>query len=145
MKLVDREETILIVIGEATDAGGDRTVAVTLCREIDSRADGQAYRRAVIVGDIEFLDRPELHRHPTIVVGGPGANVLAQRFVRELPTLWQQEDRCFVQAELDESRRVALWGADATATSRAADAFLSEGFLEVLLDRVWRTRPTTQM
>lgn len=149
MKLVDRDETVLLVIGMDREADGpddrDRDLAETIRKEIDGRADGQPYRRAVVVGAQEFLDRPELHRHPTISVGGPGVNPVSERLVGELPTLWRHEDRAFVQAELDDSRRIAVWGMDASATGLAVDAFLTEGYLDVLLDRIWRVKPTTFM
>ena len=140
MKLVDREETIMVVVG-GDGTSGDRPAAAELKQAIDARANGQSYRRAVVIGDAEYLDRPDLHRHPTIAIGGPGVNVVAQRLVDDLPMRWQHEDRSFLQADLDDTHRVALWGMDAAATAKAVEAFLSEGYLDVLLDRVWRFRP----
>ena len=145
MKLVDVSETVMIVVGAAERAERDRALAETLCREIDGRADGQPYRRAVVVADVEFLERPELHRHPTIAVGGPGVNAVVQRLVDELPTMWEQDERAFVQGEFDEVKRVAIWGTDAAATARAVEAFLTGGYLDLLLDRIWRARPTVWM
>lgn len=146
MKLIDRDETVVVVIGgTGEDDSGDRPIAEVLRREIDGRADGQAYRRAVVLTDAEFLDSPGLHRNPTITIGGPGVNAVAQRLVAELPTMWQHEDRSFVQAELEESRRIAIWGMDRVCTAKAVEAFLQEGFLDILLDRIWRLKPTTWM
>lgn len=150
MKLIDRDETVIVVVGGIRDDeergdDRDRTLAITLCREIDGRADGQPYRRAVLVADQEFLDRPDLHRHPTISVGGPGVNAVAERLVAELPTMWRHEDKAFVQAELEDSRRIAIWGMDAAATAKALEAFTTEGFLDVLLDRIWRVKPIAFM
>ena len=130
---------MVVVGGDGTS--GDRPAAAELKQAIDARANGQSYRRAVVIGDAEYLDRPDLHRHPTIAIGGPGVNVLAQRLVDDLPMRWQHEDRSFLQADLDDTHRVALWGMDAAATAKAVEAFLSEGYLDVLLDRVWRFRP----
>ena len=130
---------MVVVGGDGT--GGDRPAAAELKQAIDARANGQSYRRAVVIGDAEYLDRPDLHRHPTIAIGGPGVNVVAQRLVDDLPMRWQHEDRSFLQADLDDTHRVALWGMDAAATAKAVEAFLSEGYLDVLLDRVWRFRP----
>ena len=144
MKLVDREETIMVVVG-GDGMGGDRPAAAELKEAIDARANGQPYRRAVLIGDAEFVERPELHRHPTIAIGGPGVNVVSQRLVDDLPMRWQHEDRAFLQADLDLTNRVALWGMDAAATARAVGAFLSEGYLDALLDRVWRFRPGSFM
>ena len=92
MKLVDREETILIVVGDTDANDPDRQVADILCQEITDRGGGLPYRRAVLVGDGEFLDHPDLHRHPTVTIGGPGVNAAAQQLVRELPTVWREAD-----------------------------------------------------
>ena len=100
---------------------------------------------AVVIGDAEFLDRPDLHRHPTIAIGGPGVNVVSQRLVDDLPMRWQHKDRAFLQADLDNTNRVALWGMDAASTAQAVAAFLSEGYLDALLDRIWRFRPGSLM
>lgn len=144
MKLVDREETIMVVVG-GDGTGRDRPAAAELKLAIDARANGQSYRRAVVIGDAEFLDRPDLHRHPTIAIGGPGVNVVSQRLVDDLPMRWQHEDRAFLQADLDNTNRVALWGMDAASTAQAVAAFLSEGYLDALLDRIWRFRPGSLM
>ena len=145
MKLVDREETVIVVVGGAGAEAVDRPLALKICGEIDGRADGRPYRRALVVSDAEFLESPDLHRHPTIAIGGPGANAVVGRLVAELPTMWQHEDQAFVQAEMDDARRVAVWGMDRTATARAVEAFLTEGYLDVLLDRIWRVKPAAWM
>ncbi|MGE0443480.1 MAG: hypothetical protein AB7L66_06030 [Gemmatimonadales bacterium] len=145
MKLIDRDETVVVVVGGAGEPPPDRPLADNIRREIDGRADGRPYRRAVVVSDAEFLESPELHSHPTIAIGGPGANAVVQRLVSELPTLWQREERAFVQAEIDDARRVALWGMDREATAQAVEAFLIEGYLDALLERIWRTKPTVWM
>ncbi len=142
MKLLDRDETILVVVG-AAGAGRerDRLVAGSLKVEIDRRGEGLTYRRAVVVADESYLGRPELHRHPTIAIGGPGVNAVSQYYAAELPTVWQDEERSFVQAELDgESKRIVLWGMDAGATEQAVEVFVSRGFLALLLERIWRVR-----
>jgi hypothetical protein len=144
MKLVDREETVMVVVG-GDGSNRDRPSAVALKEAIDARANGQAYRLAVVIGDAEFLDRPELHRHPTIAVGGPGVNAVSQRLVDALPMRWQHEERSFLQADLDDTNRVALWGMDADSTAAAVSAFMAEGYLEAMLDRIWRFRPGSMM
>lgn len=141
MKLVDRDETVLVVVG-ARETTRDRPFADTVRDAVDARGNGQFYRRAVVVGDAEYLDRPELHRHPTIAVGGPGVNAVSQRLVSESPAMWQSEDRAFVQGDIEGiPKRVVIWGMDAAATGRAVDAFVSEGMLDLLLDRIWRFKP----
>jgi hypothetical protein len=144
VRFVDTEETVMLVTGSAVTAlERDRPMALELKRAIDARGDQHHYRRALLVRDEEYLDSPELHRHPTIAIGGPGVNAVVQQYAPELPTVWQEEEKAFVQADLDEQsrKRVALWGMDSGSTAQAIDAFIVQGFLDVLLDRIWRIRP----
>ena len=147
MRFVDREETVMVVMGSAHAAQErDRPIALALKREIDSRGDCHLHRRAFLVGDSQYLDSPELHRHPTIAIGGPGVNAVVQQYAPELPTVWQVEERAFVQAELTDGnqKRVALWGMDANGTAQAVDAFIAQGFLDTLLERIWVIRPVLE-
>jgi len=144
VKLLDPNETVVVVHGSAESAlGRDRDLAFALQREIDARGNGHTYRRAVVVADAPFLERPQLHGHPTIAVGGPGVNAVAQQFVGELATAWQDEERSFVQIDLEsEVKRATLWGMNGDATAQAIDAFIGQGMLDVFLDRIWRIRPS---
>jgi hypothetical protein len=144
VRFIDREETVMLVMGSAVVAQErDRPIAILLKREIDSRGDRHHYRRALLVGDAQYLDSPELHRHPTIAIGGPGVNAVVQQYAPELPTVWQVEERAFVQVEIEDGKekRVALWGMDAGGTAQAVDAFIAQGFLDALLQRIWVIRP----
>jgi hypothetical protein len=142
VKLLDRHETVLVIIG----TGGarpehDRRLAERLQQDIDRRGEGLTYRRAVLLSDDSFLRRPGLQHHPTIAVGGPGVNAVAHYYAASLPTVWREEERSFVQAELEDgAQRVALWGMDAATTARAVHAFVSQGFLDAMLERIWRLR-----
>ena len=141
MKLLDTEETIVVVTGGSTEAERDRTLALWLQSEIDRRGDGQAYRRAVVTDDQWYLDSGMLQQHPTIAIGGPGVNAVTQHFATQLPTLVNDGERMYVQADFDaDVKRVGLWGADAAATSAAVDAFVVHGHLDELLRRIWRFR-----
>lgn len=141
MKLVDHDETIVLVTGASgheADAR-DRLHALRLQEEIDQRGGGPSYRRAVLVGDAWYLESPRLHRHPTIAVGGPGVNAVAQEFASALPLVWQLEQEAFIQADLDgPPRRACLWGANSAGTAKAVEAFVTEGWLQALLDRAWQ-------
>ena len=75
MKLVDTEETVVLVTGTSPTAEErDRPLAERLKAEIDRRGAGHAYRRAVVVGDASYLEHRIFHLNPTIAIGGPGAN-----------------------------------------------------------------------
>ena len=141
MKLVDPEETVVLVTGTSVTAEErDRPIAYRLKAEIDRRGAGHAYRRAVVVGDAWYLASQLLQANPTIAIGGPGVNGVTGELTAILPTIHAREDRIFVQADLEgEVKRVALWGADAAATAAAVEWFEAEG-LGDLLERIWRFR-----
>lgn len=145
MKLIDPEETIVLVTGSsASSGGGDRPAAERLKAEIDRRGAGHAYRRAVVVADHWYLENGLLQMNPTVAIGGPGANDVAREFSEALPTVYGRDQRVFVQAAFEnELKRAAVWGMDAAATAAAAEAFVSEGILDDLLERIWRFRVET--
>src|SRR5262249_22454986 len=142
MKLVDTEETVVLVTGSSiTSEERDRPLAYGLKAEIDRRGVGHAYRRAVVVADLWYLDNRIFHLNPTIAIGGPGANGVAQEFSSLLPPVHTAGDQVFIQVDFDgELKRAALWGANAAGTARAVETFLSGGYLDDLLARVWRFR-----
>jgi len=142
VKLVDTDETVVLVTGASLTAEErDRPLAYRLKAEIDRRGTGHAYRRAVVVADLWYLQNRIFHMNPTIAIGGPGANGVSHEFAEALPTVYSRDERVFVQADFeDELKRASLWGVDASCTSAAVDAFMSEGFLDDLLSRIWRFR-----
>jgi hypothetical protein len=142
MKLVDTDETIVLVTGSSITAEErDRPLAYRLKAEIDRRGTGHAYRRAVVVADLWYLDNRIFHLNPTIAIGGPGANGVAQEFSSLLPTVHTVGEQVFIQLDFEgELKRAALWGANAAGTATAVDTFLTGGYLDDLLGRVWRFR-----
>jgi hypothetical protein len=142
MKLVDTDETVVLVTGSSLPAEErDRPLAYLLKSEIDRRGEGLAYRRAVVVGDLWYLENRTFHQNPTIAIGGPGANGVAQEFSGILPTVYTSEERVFIQADFDgDPKRAALWGANAAATAEAVQVFAMQGLLDELLRRIWRFR-----
>lgn len=142
MKLVDTEETIVLVTGSSLTAEErDRPLAYGLKAEVDRRGAGHAYRRAVVVADLWYLQNRIFHLNPTIAIGGPGANGVSHDFAEALPTVYSQEDRVFVQVEFEgDLKRAALWGADASLTAVAVNVFMTQGYLDDLLSRIWRFR-----
>ncbi len=110
MKLVDTEETVVLVTGSSiTSEERDRPLAYRLKAEIDRRGTGHAYRRAVVVADLWYLDNRIFHLNPTIAIGGPGANGVAQEFSSQLPTVHSVDDQVFVQLDFEgELKRAAV-------------------------------------
>lgn len=142
MKLVDTDETIVLVTGASITAEErDRPLAYLLKAEIDRRGAGHAYRRAVVVADFWYLDNRIFHLNPTIALGGPGANGVSQEFSSVLPTLYNREEQVFVQADFEgELKRATVWGTNAAFTAAAVEVFMNQGFLDDLLERIWRFR-----
>jgi hypothetical protein len=142
VKLIDGEETIVIVIASELEPGHpDRLSADRLKAEIDSRGRGWSYRRAVVIDDEQWFETPMFHGAPVIAIGGPGANGVSAKMAGELPAVWTDADRVVIQAELAEGqRRVALWGNDRHATTEAVHTFITRGWLDEFLDRCWRFR-----
>lgn len=142
MKLVDTDETVVIVTGSDLRAEErDRPTAYRLKQEIDQRSDGQVFRRAVVVGDNWFLENGIFHLNPSIAVGGPGVNGLSAQLAQQVPVTWSQDQRCYIQTDFDgDPKRALLWGMDAESTMNAVQAFVAQGFLEDLLRRIWRFR-----
>lgn len=140
MKLVDADATILVVTGAGPGAvEKDGPLARWLAAEVDQRGGGIAYHRAVVLPDTEYLRSPMLHGNPTIAVGGPGTNQVAQHMSPLLPMVWNRGDQSFVQMAPDRAgRQVALWGMTAEATRDAVEAFVEQGMLDELLERFWR-------
>ncbi len=142
MKLVDTDETVVLVTGSSPAAEErDRPLAYRLKAEIDRRGAGHAYRRAVVVADLWYLQNHIFQHNPTIAIGGPGVNGVSNDLAELLPTVYSRDERVFVQAEFEgELKRASLWGVDASCTSTAVDVFMAEGYLDDLLGRIWRFR-----
>jgi hypothetical protein len=142
MKLIDTDETVVIVTGSDLRAEErDRPTAYRLKQEIDNRSDGQPFRRAVVVGDAWYLENRIFHLNPSIAIGGPGVNGLAAELSQGVALLWSQDQRAYVQADFEgDPKRAVLWGMDAEATMVAVQAFVTQGFLDDLLRRIWRFR-----
>jgi hypothetical protein len=147
VKLVDTDETVVLVTGAALTAEErDRPLAYLLKAEIDRRGAGHAYRRAVVVTDLWYLDNRIFHLNPTIALGGPGANAVAHDFSTVLPTVYNRDEQVFVQADFEgDLKRAALWGVNAAATGAAVEVFTTQGFLDDLLARIWRFRVGTYL
>jgi hypothetical protein len=143
MKLVDTEDTVLVVTGIDVPAEmNDRPLAYRLKAEFDRRGGGRPFRAGLVVSDAWFAQNRIFHLCPVVSVGGPGVNALAASLVEDLPFLVKREDRVFVQGSWDgDQRRVSLWGMDRVATAEAVEAFLTEGYCDAFLRKVWKAKP----
>ncbi|MDQ3207625.1 MAG: hypothetical protein M3Q37_03370 [Gemmatimonadota bacterium] len=142
MKLVDTDETVVLVTGSSLTAEErDRPLAYRLKAEIDRRGAGHAYRRAVVVADIWYQQNRIFQLNPTIAIGGPGANGVSHDFAETLPTVYARDERVFLQADFEaEAKRASLWGIDASCTAASVEVFMTQGYLDNLLSLIWRFR-----
>jgi hypothetical protein len=140
MKLIDTDETILIVTGSDIPAEmNDRPVAYGLKSEIDRLGAGQPWRSAVVVSDRWYADSRLFHLCASVAIGGPGVNAIAAEWVDELPMLSSEGERIFVQGAWDADRkRASLWGLDRVATAMAVESFVRAGHCADFLNHAWR-------
>jgi hypothetical protein len=123
----ERAIPILIVVGTSLRAEeADRPLAYYLKQQIEERAGEATPARACVVADLRWLHDESFQSLPTISLGGPGVNVLAHRWVEDLPVAMAVDERFYIQMdpELDEPR-VSIWGMDNSQTQVAVSAFLT--------------------
>ena len=136
---------VLLVTGSVPRAEEmDRPLAYFLKQEIDRRAGLDPRRKAVVVGDLWYLQNAVAHNQPTISVGGPAVNALSAAFYRALPVALAVEDLLLIQMDPAlKDLRAAVWGIDHEHTRVAVATFAQERFLGAYLKAAWgkRRRP----
>ncbi|MBX6315923.1 MAG: hypothetical protein IRY99_23870 [Isosphaeraceae bacterium] len=133
-----RARLLLIVTGSSLRAEEvDRPLAYYLKQQVEGRlarlAGTGGALRVLVVADLRWLQDAALQGLPTISVGGPGVNLLARKWLEELPVSLAVEEHYFIQMdpELDEPR-VSVWGMDNATTQIAVSAFIQR-FLDRFL------------
>jgi hypothetical protein len=130
---------LLIVTGSLLRAEeADRPLAYYLKREIESRLaeqdPGLSPLKVQVVADFRWIHEDALHPLPTISLGGPGVNALAQQWLDELPLSLKVDDHYFIQMDPDlDEPRVSIWGMDNADTQIAVAAFIQR-YLPRFLD-----------
>ena len=121
---------LLIVTGSTLRAEEvDRPLAYYLKQRIEqyqeeNEPDGGPMTVRVISDFRWFHDEP-LQTLPTISVGGPGVNALAQRWLEEVPVSLAFDERYYLQMDPDlDDPRVSIWGMDNPTTQIAVAVFL---------------------
>lgn len=136
----DERRPFLIVTGSSIRAEEvDRPLAYYLRKEVDDGLNGRAAAgspyRVVVVSDLRWLHDETFQQLPTLSVGGPGVNLLAHRWLEELPLSLAVEDQYFLQMDPDlDELRASIWGMDNPTTQIAVSAFVGR-FLPRFLDR----------
>ena len=88
-----------------------------------------------VVADFRWIHDEPLQSLPTISLGGPGVNALAQRWLEEVPVSLAYNERYFIQMDPDLAEiRASIWGMDNATTQIATSVFLDR-FLPRFLKR----------
>jgi hypothetical protein len=137
---------ILIVTGSTLRGEEmDRPLAYYLKQQIERalavRAvdDDYVIPSVIVIADFRWMNEEILQIFPTISVGGPGVNALAQRWLEDLPLSLAVDNQYYIHMdpELTEAR-ASLWGMDNPNTQIAVALFV-ERFLSRFLDRAEET------
>ena len=128
---------LLIVTGSTLRAEElDRPLAYYLQQEVD-----RALRRlnlpfqTRVVADFRWMNDDDLQVAPTISVGGPGVNHLAQTWFDEVPFSLAVDEQYCIQMDPDLAEpRVSIWGMDNATTQIAVSVFINR-FLPQFLEQ----------
>ncbi len=118
----------------------DRPLAYYLKQQIErslseASADGLEGYVVRVVADIRWIHDEPLQALPTISLGGPGVNALAERWLEEVPVSLAFNERYFIQMDPDLTEpHVSIWGMDNSTTQIAVSVFVNR-FLPRFLDR----------
>lgn len=122
--------TILIVVGAHLRAEiADRTTAYWLRdRVITSLASARERSPepddVIVCTDVWYLNTDDLRTRPTISLGGPAVNAFTAYLADKLPSALAIEGEFVVQYDTETAEPLAAcWGADASGTRTAAEAF----------------------
>lgn len=135
------ERMLLIVTGSTLRAEEvDRPLAYYLKHQVEAsmEADSASLEPLFpvrVIADFRWLHEDPLQRLPTISLGGPGVNALAQRWLEDLPVSLAVDEQYYIQMDPDlEEPHVSIWGMDNPTTQIAVSAFVQK-FLPKFLSR----------
>ena len=136
----DIRSTVLVVVGHGLlPEEVDRPVAYELRRAINAQGRAAESEVGVVLTDLWMLNNEMAEFFPAIAVGGPGVNAFTAQIYEQLPLAFSKGQQVFIQMESEGAgRRAAVWGMDDEGTREGIRIFLSDGFLDRFLDRVWR-------
>jgi hypothetical protein len=133
----DSPRLLLIVTGSKLRAEEmDRPLAYYLKQQVELASErlGLAFQ-ALVVADFRWMNDEPLQALPTISVGGPGVNHLAQTWFDEVPFSLAVDDQYCIQMDPDLAEpRVSIWGMDNATTQIAVSVFINR-FLARFLER----------
>jgi hypothetical protein len=135
-----RVRLILIVTGSCLRAEeADRPLAYYLKQQIDELIKARDLAESIVlktrvVADLRWLNEEAWQQFPTISVGGPGVNVLTQRWLDEIPLVLSIDGQYYIHVDLSHDElRASIWGMDNSTTQVATSAFIQR-YLSQFLD-----------
>lgn len=141
MQQIDVNETILIVVGvDIKPEEKDRPLAYWLQKKIrESNLHGTSpFKKAVVITDALYASDKIIQACPTICIGGPGVNSVANDWANKLPVYISEDNAYFIQYDSEsKEHRVSIWGMDQETTSGALNVFVESGLLEQFLKKIW--------
>jgi hypothetical protein len=131
--------SVLIVTGSTLRAEQwDRPLAYRLKVAIEGKDSGDGKNhKALVLGDLWYLNSEILHRLPTISVGAPEVNSLSAYLLKRLTKVLVIENSLVIQMDPQlEDLRVSVWGVNAELTEDALEIFVRRRYLEQFLAAV---------
>src|SRR4051812_8650886 len=96
------DRCLLIVTGSSLRAEeADRPLAYYLKDRIEARLEETADAAVPVrvIADFRWLHEEPLQRLPTISVGGPGVNIVAQKWLEDVPVSLAVDDQYYIQMD----------------------------------------------
>ena len=128
---------LLIVTGSTLRAEElDRPLAYYLKQQVELASERLDLAfRTLVVADFRWMNDEPLQDVPTISVGGPGVNHLAQSWFDEVPFSLAVDEQYCIQMDPDlVEPRVSIWGMDNATTQIAVSVFINR-FLPRFLEQ----------
>lgn len=122
------ERMLLIVTGSTLRAEEvDRPLAYYLKQQVEAQFVTDDPPPVRVIADFRWLHEDGLQALPTISLGGPGVNALAQKWLEDLPVSLAVDEQYYIQMDPDlEEPRASIWGMDNATTQIAASAFIQK-------------------
>ena len=136
---------LLIVTGSTLRAEElDRPLAYYLKQKVERAAAGlDVGFRVLVIADFRWINEERLQTLPTVSVGGPGVNALAQGWFEEVPFSLAVDEQYYIQMDPDLAEpRASVWGMDNATTQIAVSVFVDR-FLPRFLDHAATYIPAT--
>jgi len=142
MQQLDINQTVLIVVGvDIKPEEIDRPIAYRLKEAIEgSKAFGKhPFRKCLVISDALYRHDVIIQVCPTIAIGGPGVNSVANDLIQKLPVYLSKNNTYFIQLEKGfADPKISIWGMDRNSTAEAVEMFIANGIMDDFLKKIWK-------